>query len=646
MARLLLTPALAVGCLSIAMSATSPPLDASASSPAWTGTRTFLAPGSFQGIRSLATDSSGAVYAAGEITATGVRTNSFVARLTPAGDLDPSFGTGGLTVFSNSSAQFPAPSDAGVAVVVVPSGVAVVSRNFAPGLSAIHVFDPLTGVENRTVPVPFEAMSAASDGVGGIVVAGVIRPQSLQIGQAARYDSSLTQVMSFGTNGVASSDSFFDAVDVVVDHLGRPVIASSIGVTRLTPSGALDRTFGPGGTVKFVEGRLTGITERRDGSLVGVGTRANEINLVAGWRADGSLDSRFGPAGFRLNGVGGGTVFSRVIPFGPAGFVVSTNVGLVRFDEYGAPTGARAAQLRSGQSDFLVVPLLRREDGQYIYGWWDQAIGLAQHQLHVTSEVIGPVSADGYWMVSAAGTIYSFGSAPVPALRPAVRVVNAAGTTVAKIATIPSSRGGWIVWGDGRVAAWGDAPDATPSPVSLVPGEKVTSVSTSVTGRGFVLFTDRGRVIVEGDAVPYGDATTLPLQGPVLDSVATPSGAGYYMVASDGGILSYGDAVFYGSMGGQPLNAPVRSLAPAPNGIGYWLVASDGGIFAFGPPFRGSMGDKPLNRPVVGMIAFGDGYLMVGSDGGIFNFSTSPFFGSLGGTPPPSPIVSVAAFLN
>ena len=52
---------------------------------------------------------------------------------------------------------------------------------------------------------------------------------------------------------------------------------------------------------------------------------------------------------------------------------------------------------------------------------------------------------------------------------------------------------------------------------------------------------------------------------------------------------------------------------------------------------RGSTG------PIVGMVAFGNGYLMVGADGGIFNFSTKPFYGSLGGHPPAVPIVSVAA---
>jgi hypothetical protein len=34
---------------------------------------------------------------------------------------------------------------------------------------------------------------------------------------------------------------------------------------------------------------------------------------------------------------------------------------------------------------------------------------------------------------------------------------------------------------------------------------------------------------------------------------------------------------------------------------------------------------------------------MVGQDGGIFDFSSSPFLGSLGGSPPAHPIVSVAS---
>ena len=131
-------------------------------------------------------------------------------------------------------------------------------------------------------------------------------------------------------------------------------------------------------------------------------------------------------------------------------------------------------------------------------------------------------------------------------------------------------------------------------------------------------------MIAFGDAAVLGDMTGTTLNGPVLDSVATPSGQGYYMVASDGGIFAFGDARFAGSMGGKRLNAPVRSLVPDGDGTGYWLVAADGGVFAFDAPFRGSMGGRPLNKPVPGMVRYGDGYLMVGEDGGIFAFSDLP----------------------
>src|SRR5256885_13289545 len=113
----------------------------------------------------------------------------------------------------------------------------------------------------------------------------------------------------------------------------------------------------------------------------------------------------------------------------------------------------------------------------------------------------------------------------------------------------------------------------------------------------------------------------VALNGPVLDSIPTPSGLGYYMVGSDGGIFAFGDAKFYGSMGGQKLNAPVQSLVPDPDGAGYWLAAADGGIFALQSLFPGSMGGTRLSQPVTGIVAYGDCYMIVGEDGGTFNIS-------------------------
>ena len=250
-----------------------------------------------------------------------------------------------------------------------------------------------------------------------------------------------------------------------------------------------------------------------------------------------------------------------------------------------------------------------------------------------------PPARSGYWMVGRDGAVYGFGDAHNHG-----RVVGMTGGIEAvDLEPTPSLGGYWIATNSGHVHAFGDAPTLGGIDGALVFGESVTSISRTASGRGYWLFTTKGRVVAFGDAPHLGDMSGTRLNGPVLDSIPSPSGNGYYMVASDGGIFTFGDAVFQGSMGGIPLNAPVQSLVPDADGSGYWLVASDGGIFSFDAPFRGSMGDTRLNGPITGMVRFGNGYLMVGTDGGIFTFTDKEFYGSLGANPPASPVVSVAA---
>ncbi len=208
-----------------------------------------------------------------------------------------------------------------------------------------------------------------------------------------------------------------------------------------------------------------------------------------------------------------------------------------------------------------------------------------------------PGSRAGYWMAGADGTVYAFGAAP-----------NLGGPTVlGPVAAVdleptPSGNGYWVVDGRGRVYSCGDARHFGHLTTGLEPGEGVSSLSATTSGAGYWMFTTKGRVVTFGDAVAHGDLAASPLNGPVLDSIASPSGQGYYMVGSDGGIFAFGDAAFHGSMGGRRLSAPVQSLVPDPDGTGYWLVAADGGVFAFGAPFRGSMGGQRLNRAITGMV--------------------------------------------
>jgi len=246
-----------------------------------------------------------------------------------------------------------------------------------------------------------------------------------------------------------------------------------------------------------------------------------------------------------------------------------------------------------------------------------------------------PAPARGYWMVGGSGTVYAFG---------AVHSYGQPSTIgVTHIEPTPDRRGYWIVNTAGQVFAFGRA-HPLGNAGALLPGETVSSLSSTATGNGYWLFTTLGRVLPFGDARFYGDMSRTRLNGPIVGSIATPSGHGYYMVASDGGIFTFGDARFHGSMGNRTLNAPVIGLVPTASNRGYWLVASDGGVFTFGDArFRGSIGGHPLNRPVIGMVRYGNGYLMVASDGGIFDFSNLRFAGSLGAHPPLVPIAGVAA---
>jgi type VII secretion-associated serine protease mycosin len=241
----------------------------------------------------------------------------------------------------------------------------------------------------------------------------------------------------------------------------------------------------------------------------------------------------------------------------------------------------------------------------------------------------------GYWMVGAAGAVYNFGTTPRLGSPPPTMAVDMEAT--------PSGYGYWVVDALGRVYAFGDA-GRYGNAGALASGEHATSISRTGSGKGYWLFTSRGRVMAFGDAHWYGDLRKTRLNGPVLDSVRTASGRGYYMVASDGGVFAFGDARFYGSTGNRWVSASIRTLTPDPDGVGYWLVGRDGAVYPFRAASHGSMAGKPLNKPIVGMVAFGTGYLMVASDGGIFNFSSKPFYGSLGARPPRIGIVAVAAY--
>ena len=227
-------------------------------------------------------------------------------------------------------------------------------------------------------------------------------------------------------------------------------------------------------------------------------------------------------------------------------------------------------------------------------------IDLPGVSVAVLTVQLGPGAAgEGYWLTTADGGVFPFGSAggygSMGGARLAQPIVGSAAT--------PGGGGYWLAGADGAVFRFGEAADwGGTGGVHLT--QPIVGIAATADGGGYWLVGKDGGVFPCGDAQGFGSTGAVHLNPPIVGMAATPTGRGYWLVASDGGIFPFGDAAGFGSTGGTHLNQPVVGMAASPDGRGYWLVAADGGIFPFGSAQGlGSTGGTPLNSPVVGMAS-------------------------------------------
>ena len=158
------------------------------------------------------------------------------------------------------------------------------------------------------------------------------------------------------------------------------------------------------------------------------------------------------------------------------------------------------------------------------------------------------------------------------------------------IEATPSGNGYWVVDATGDVYAFGDAPiSAVPS---LGPGESVTSLSATPGGHRYWLFTSRGRVLPFGDAPFLGDMSSVALNGPVIDSVATATGAATTWSVPTAGSSPSATPISTDPWAGPTSTPKSRPSLPDPP-AGYWLVASDGGDLRLRRPLQRIHGRDP-----------------------------------------------------
>jgi uncharacterized delta-60 repeat protein len=243
----------------------------------------------------------------------------FVARYTPSGALDPSFGVAGISsvpVGTSSTAGavaiqadqkivigggFDAPRGRGTFVArMLPDGsldVGFATRGIAIGALQMYTI------------MPSVTLALAIQPDGAIVAASV---EGSDFGDLAvrRFLASGALDTTFGMQGVVMGGSTTEARGIAIQPDGKIVLAGSVVhsflISRLTSSGAWDTTFGTGGSVlgQVLGGQpeANAVVLQPDGKIVVAGsyTTGSTAPLsfaLARLAPDGTPDPTFGPSG-------------------------------------------------------------------------------------------------------------------------------------------------------------------------------------------------------------------------------------------------------------------------------------------------------------------------------------------------------------
>ncbi|MFN8160766.1 MAG: hypothetical protein U0R52_06960 [Solirubrobacterales bacterium] len=295
-------------------------------------------------INDVAVSGGGAVFLAGEC---GMATDVIcVAKLNPAGDLDPGFsGDGKQTTPIGGSAGAEAAVLAGGGKVVVAGSGEVAGRQslalvrYRPGGQPDGSFGA-GGVATRGVGSSARAFDVAVQKDGKIVVVGgdTFNASNDTEIVVARFRPNGSPDQGFGKGGVAririGTNSL--AFALAVDRRNRVLVTGTSGtgrgaVVRLTPAGKRDRSFGGDGIVRPPFGLpfyfLTDLAVQRSGRIVVAGL-AGDIpglpgaTLIARLLPNGKVDRGFARHGFRIFNLGA-TAFSLVsVGFQPGGAIL------------------------------------------------------------------------------------------------------------------------------------------------------------------------------------------------------------------------------------------------------------------------------------------------------------------------------------
>jgi uncharacterized delta-60 repeat protein len=233
------------------------------------GGAVLTAVGSHSYARALAIQRDGKLVAAGRIYVGGLDDDFAVVRYTPGGRLDTTFGRGGTA--QTSFSLRPRTSDEASGVAIQRDGKLVVAGESGRTLSGVYRFALARYTAHGALDASF--------GRGGKV---------------------LTR---FGSDGVALAVAIQRDGRIVAAGYGR----SSFALARYTVRGRLEQSFGQGGTVLTKLGEesfANDVAIQPDGKIVAVGGAGFEDFGLARYTAAGRLDQSFGDGGKVVTNIG------------------------------------------------------------------------------------------------------------------------------------------------------------------------------------------------------------------------------------------------------------------------------------------------------------------------------------------------------
>jgi uncharacterized delta-60 repeat protein len=329
----------------------------------------------------------GIVTAGWRTVSTGGATDFALTRHDSSGRLDDSFGDHGI-----ATTDVGGPGDQAYDAAVLPdNGIVAVGRTDALGIlkTAFGVVRYLPdGTPNQNfgnggiVTTPFSGKGAQANAVGvqpdgKIVVAGyAIAANGVDSDFAvARYNADGSPDDGFGDHGITTTDlgtQNDDARALAIQPDGKILVAGSadeaIGLARYLPNGGLDPDFGNLGksVTKLGFGdTANGVALTPSGGILiagyTVGAKSDEDFLLAGFRADGTLDPGFGNLGYVTTDFGSGSDFAEGLTVDDQGGIVLVgratsntiiDLALARYKPDGTLAGPLITADFHGRGDF------------------------------------------------------------------------------------------------------------------------------------------------------------------------------------------------------------------------------------------------------------------------------------------------------